>query len=264
MKMRLIVISKLLKSRIASMKPLGVVLWQGRSRLDRKPIVAIMTGLQRSKNPKTGNMLQVWILRQDIDPIQAIHTGADKSICGACPLRAREVGTLAKRDCYVRMTGPAGIYKAWKRGSYADAADVDLSSLLSGRRVRFGAYGDPAAVPVHVWARIARLCVSWTGYTHQSGHRNFDARILDYCMVSADRASQVADMPAGARSFRVLRPGDAMLPSEVYCPADAPKTKGRVTCSTCGLCRGSSPGGRNVAIAVHGAATGKQLILSIP
>jgi hypothetical protein len=66
----------------------GIVIWEGPSRLDGAPIVAIATGLARSSsNEKTGPMVQTWILRQDQAPHVAQRTGADESVCGNCPLR---------------------------------------------------------------------------------------------------------------------------------------------------------------------------------
>jgi hypothetical protein len=66
----------------------GLELWRGPSRLDGAPIVAIATGLaEPSSNPKTGPMVQTWILRADSSPQEAQRTGADASVCGDCPLR---------------------------------------------------------------------------------------------------------------------------------------------------------------------------------
>ena len=68
--------------------PKGVVLYRGPSKLDGEPIVCIATGLKApSKNPKTGTMVQTWILREDVAPHKAQKTGEDSSVCGDCPLR---------------------------------------------------------------------------------------------------------------------------------------------------------------------------------
>jgi hypothetical protein len=49
----------------------GLVLWRGASLLDGAPIVAIVTGLAAgSSNRKTGDMLQTWILREDMAPTE--------------------------------------------------------------------------------------------------------------------------------------------------------------------------------------------------
>jgi hypothetical protein len=70
-------------------KPNGVILYRGPSLLDGKRIVVVATGLaRRSKNPKTGNLVQTYILAdQGEDPIRAWLNGGDESICGTCPPR---------------------------------------------------------------------------------------------------------------------------------------------------------------------------------
>ena len=60
----------------------GFIIYEGRSAIDRAPIVVILTGLKPSKNSKTGAMLQTWILRADMHPLEALRTGADRAICG--------------------------------------------------------------------------------------------------------------------------------------------------------------------------------------
>ena len=55
-------------------KPLGLILWQGPSEFTGDPVALIATGFRRpSRNDKTGPMIQTWILRRDIHPIQAIN-----------------------------------------------------------------------------------------------------------------------------------------------------------------------------------------------
>ena len=57
----------------------GVVLYEGISSIDQKPIVAIAT--LKTSNTKTGNLIQTWIMRQDINPMQAIKSNEDYSVC---------------------------------------------------------------------------------------------------------------------------------------------------------------------------------------
>src|SRR4249920_2581675 len=111
--------------------------------LDGAPIVAI--ALTASTNRKTGNMVQTYILRDDIAPLAALKTGDDASICGNCKHRPILGGA-----CYVFVgQGPTVVYKTLARGGYPQAADI--AALGAGRMVRLGTYGDPAAVPVAVW-----------------------------------------------------------------------------------------------------------------
>ena len=62
----------------------GVILWEGTSQLDGvTPIVAIMTGITRkSKNDKTLDLKQIWIIRSDKAPNLAATDNTDGGICG--------------------------------------------------------------------------------------------------------------------------------------------------------------------------------------
>jgi hypothetical protein len=83
----------------------GLVLYRGPSMIDGQPIVCIATGLAtKSTNEKTGDLIQTWILRDDIAPIDAANTGADVSICGDCPHRGQVIdGKNVNRTCYVTL-----------------------------------------------------------------------------------------------------------------------------------------------------------------
>lgn len=222
-------------------QPLGYVLYQGPSVLDGQPIVAIAT--MHTKNEKTGNMVQCWILRADMSPQTASKGQFDISVCGHCPQR-RSLGGA----CYVTlMHGPSAVYRSWKRGNYS--ADWD-SSTFANLMIRLGAYGDPAAVPFEVWERVMLRAAGGTGYTHQLRHPAFDARLLDYVMVSADTPRQAMQLHArGIRTFRVKTADGTRLPGEVEC---LNSTKG-LTCAACGLCSGAKKLAPSVVIDVHGS-----------
>ena len=116
----------------------GYVLQRSISPIDNAPIVVIAT--MESSNRKTGNMVQVWILRDDINPVEALNTGADVSICGDCPHRKQSDGS---RSCYVNVgQAPNSVWKSYKAGKYGEFKDLNLSSLHN-RKIRWGAYGDP-------------------------------------------------------------------------------------------------------------------------
>jgi hypothetical protein len=124
-------------------KPQGVILYRGPSLIDGTPIVCVATGLARkSKNPKTGKLIQTYILADDSQtPVEAWKSGGDKAICGQCPHR----GTT----CYVDVTkGPLSVYRAVQRGTYPQFDPKLHARLFRGRVVRLGSYGDPAAVPL--------------------------------------------------------------------------------------------------------------------
>ena len=229
-----------------------VEVWRGPSRIDGAPIVVLVTGLKGSTNAKTGSMVQSYILRADVAPLEALRTGADVSICGGCPLRPVSAdGTTWKgRACYVNVAqGPRSLWAAWDRGNVPQVSFSDLGKLVDGRMVRLGSYGDPAAVPLAVWKAYTATAKGWTGYTHQA--RSAKLRdVLKFCQVSADsEADAIEARRAGIGSFRVLRADEKPLPFEIVCPAS--EEAGKVTtCAECRLCSGWQ--GASVVIAAHG------------
>lgn len=222
----------------------GFVLYEGPSVLDGKPIVVIAT--MKTANKKTGQMVQTWILRSDMHPLSALESRADESICGGC-IHRRSIGGA----CYVNVgQAPAAVYKAYKAGSYSHTWD---SRTFQGKPMRMGAYGDPAAVPFHIWESAVSLTAGHTGYTHQIGHKNFDQALTELCMVSADtpKAASLAHSK-GHRTFRVKPPEAPLLVGEIVCLADSQG----ITCADCKLCdgKGDKP---SIAIDVHGSLSSR-------
>jgi len=235
----------------------GVILYEGPSQLDGAPIVVIATGLKQvSTNAKTGAMVQTYILRSDIPPMDAVKVGADESICGGC--RHRGDGTGKQRSCYVTlMHGPRGVYAAYKRGSYPKA-EGRLSDYFKGRMVRLGTYGDPMAVLSNVWNLVLAQAKGWTGYTHQWRLPNRDPDWAKLCMASVDTEAEMHEAHAlGYRTFRVTPlPHQNIRGVEVVCPASDEAGK-RTTCEQCRACMGTSGKARaSIQIAAHG--TGKR------
>lgn len=226
-------------------KPTGYVLYEGPSMLDGAPIVAIAT--MSTSNAKTGDMVQTWVIRSDVSPLAAIDTQADASVCGGCPQR-RSIGGA----CYVNVgQAPMAVFKAYKRGVYS----YDWNpSTFTGRKVRLGAYGDPAAVPADVWASVLDRAESWTGYTHQIAHKNFQHELLKWVMVSADTPKQAAASHSkGLRTFRVKTEDSPLLPGEIECLSES---KG-MSCADCGLCNGAKAAAPSVVINVHGSLSSR-------
>lgn len=225
------------------MNATGITLYEGPSMLDGKPVIAVLT--LHSSNRKTGDMAQIWILRQDVSPTDAVKGGEDASVCGSCIHRHHTGGA-----CYVvPFQAPQGIWKRQKEGRYPPM-DGKLKRRLKGRAIRLGAYGDPAAVPVSVWKPLVDIAGLVTGYTHQADHPNFDPRLLDFCMVSAD--SEIggdAHRMHGRRTFRVKSEGEPVMSDEVVCPASY---KDDIQCIDCGLCSGANQKGPSVVIDAHG------------
>ena len=240
-----------------SKKTNGVILYQGASMIDGKPIVVIATGLNdASTNRKTGGMIQTHILRADVSPVDAVKTGADASICGDCKHRGN--GDGKGRTCYVNYgQAQQSVYRGYLRGIYPVASAADYKRM-SGRLIRFGSYGDPAAAPVQIWRELKAIAAGTTGYTHQ--WRSNPAGFAELVMASADTPAEALDAHAlGFRTFRVAMPSDpAKLAGESRCPASAEAGK-KLQCDTCLACHGlKRANGRttrgSIVIQAHGGS----------
>lgn len=235
-------------------KPNGVILWQGYSQLDGKtPVVCILTGLTRkSRNGKTGAMLQTYILRADMSPTRAVLDRQDGGICGGCVHRLEP--KTGHRTCYVNVwQGPLMVARAFQRGNYPTVDQRALAALVRDRSVRFGAYGDPAAVPVSVWQFLADNAGGYTGYTHQWRSPKF-AAFAGLVQASCETMDDVRlARSKGFRGAFLVVPSHAsgaVIPrGAVLCPASIEAGK-RTTCERCGLCNGKN--GALVAIHAHG------------
>ena len=210
----------------------GAVIWEGNSPIDGAPIVAIV--VWHSRNAKTGDMSQTFILRSDMKPTDGLANGEDASICGDCKHRG---SVDSPRTCYVEVGKSVNaVYKCYAAGNYPTVSPGDASSILRGRAVRLGAYGDPAMVPASVWDSLVSRASGYTGYTHQwrtaSSHRHL-------CMASVDSPAEHLEAQAqGWRTFRVRKESEEILPGEAVCPASA-EGGNRTTCDRCRLCSGA-------------------------
>jgi hypothetical protein len=232
----------------------SVILYRGPSMLDGKPIVMVATGLARSsRNTKTGgDLIQTWILRDDVAPVDAIKSGADASICGDCPHRGAVVdGKVIGRSCYVLVhNAPRSVWSAVHRGVYPTVEPDAGALLLAGRGVRLGAYGDPAAVPFAVWEQLLTHVSFVTGYTHQWRSH---PELSRYCMASCDSVGDRVHAKAlGFRTFRVAARGEAAQEREIVCPASA-EAGHKTSCDKCRACGGLTAKAKvDVVIAAHG------------
>lgn len=233
----------------------GAIIWEGPSQIDGAPILVVATGIKgASRNSKTGALIQTWILRSDIHPSEAVHSGADESICGDCQHRGDIVdGKNVNRSCYVTIwQAPANVWRTAQRGVYP-RVNNSVSDLFAGRNVRLGAYGDPAAVPFHVWEQALTKAARGTGYTHQ--WKTCDSRFARYCMASADSLEEAKEAQAmGYRTFRVGTVAESLVKgSEFLCPASHEAGR-KVDCAACLACGGTNaPNKSHVFIPAHGA-----------
>jgi len=227
----------------------GYILYKGASVLNDAPIVAILT--TKSNNIKTGNTPQIWILSDQLSPVDASYQKLDDSVCGNCPLKQNIGGA-----CYVNLgQAPRAVYDGYKRGIYKDITKANkypkrLIELLNSKPVRFGAYGDPAAVPYEIWAKTLEYAKSGhTAYTHQFNHKQFDKRMMNFCMVSTETLKGTLKAQELGRTFRVGNEGGQILPNEIECPSDSEG----IQCIDCRLCDGNMGDSvQNIVIRSHG------------
>jgi hypothetical protein len=236
----------------------SAIIYKGPSLLDGSTIVVV--AVISNRNKKTGDMLQTYIMRADVDPRDANKSGADYSICGTCPHRGTPTddpnAKQAKgRSCYVLLgQGPLIVWRMLERNGYANGTTPEYRRALgAGRMVRIGTYGDGAAVPVHIWQELTEQARGFTAYSHQSETQGAAYAPAIY-MRSVETLSQAqAAWAQGERTFRVVKSAaDIVAGSEILCPASKEAGK-RTTCETCGLCAGASIKAKSIAIPAHGA-----------
>ena len=232
----------------------SAVFYEGPSPVNGRDVVAIATGLgSPSENPKTGEMVQVFILDAEVAPNDAQKLGLDESTCGDCALRPL-LAKDPKSSCYVlTFQSPLAVWGAFKRGAYPVMTPAEVGALAKrkNRPIRLGSWGDPAMIPFEVIADLLDASeTGHTGYTHQWARDWFDQRYLSVLMASVDDESQLADLPNDARYFRVAT-NDTPNDGEVTCPATVKNSDGNplTTCARCKLCAGSNKSARNIVTA---------------
>lgn len=207
------------------------VVWEGRSTWNQEPIVVIATGLKAATdggtNPKTGPLLQVYILPATGDPMERVRAGDDEAVCGDCVHRPKG-GELA--DCYVSVQwAPRHLMTAYRKGQLRRAPE----SLFRGAYVRLGAWGDPAMVPGEVWSTVEDEAALVIGYTQQ--WRHLDVGAWGFLMASVEDEDAAKEAwSIGWRTFRTVYTGDRVFANERECHA----TKDHVSCMACGGCFG--------------------------
>lgn len=249
---------KALKAKVKSLfnrKATGAIIWEGASPQDGQPIAAIVTGLNRpSANEKTGDMLQIWIIRTDIAPHEAVKSGADKSVCGNCTHRRGHGGL---KDCYViPHQAPNAVYKNYKAGKYPRLERRKDFNIFDNMLVRFGAYGDPAFIPLHIVRNIVKRAAGHTGYTHQGLNPRIENRTKysAYFHASADSPKHAKLLQRdGWSTFETVYTTNKSLINGTLCAAES---KG-LSCELCQACNGQSK--LNIFVHAHGSQSQKHI-----
>ena len=229
----------------------GNTIYNGPSQLNGNAIKSVITGTKtESKNVKTGDMAQMWIMVAEERPTDAAKTGADSAVCGECPHRPLLAKINGVAPCYVNLgQAPNGVY----RSEYPNGVPTIKKPL------RLGAYGEPTALPFELVRDAVNNADGHTGYTHQ--WRTCDPRFKTLLMASVDSIEEQIEAQAqGWRTFRVRKNSNSdrrlashlrkTLANEISCPAS--KEAGfRTQCADCRLCAGTSRDAKNIVINAH-------------
>jgi len=233
--------------------PSTLVLWTGPSALDATPILIVAHRVNApSTNDKTGDMVQVSIMRADMSPVDAWRDGRDGAVCpAACVHRSKSRG--GNGTCYVNK---ARLSSAWRAArKLADAGRVGVpAGMFAGAVVRVGMEGDPSAAPLHVWEAVLAGSKRHTGYT--AAWRTLPAAWSRLFMASCASPDDVRD--AQAAGWRPFTASASSADDAAYaaaglrvCLSDAAD----VPCVDCGGCDGNSRGSKRAGyyLAQHGA-----------
>ena len=235
-----------------SRKVAGLILYRGESMIGGGDIVCVAT--LKTNNRKTGAMVQVWILPDSgLSPLRAVQSGENSAACGTCPLQGTYDGArIVNRVCYVNLgQAPDAVHRGLQRGIYPVFDTQSHAHLLRGRKIRLGAYGDPAALPDALLRYLVETSSGWTGYSHQlfwlAPERA--SYLASFLMVSCHNPAQHKEtLRRGWRPFTAIRKDEAPPAESIECPA---YTRG-VSCDRCGLCRGTTSKARPVYVVAHG------------
>ena len=200
-----------------------------------------------SWNRKLGDMMQIWIL-----PTLGTDATYQTDVCGNCPLIPKAAG--GNGGCYVDRRSLATLWGQIQRGEVPPwQGDTEL---FRGRKVRFGAWGDPTLLPLPIVERIVGACDGHTGYTHFWRMPQFQ-EYRKYFMASVHSAREAHEAhEMGWRYYLVSRkpiPTGELPMKTITCPNE----RIGVTCEKCPTpCDGSGGKMRLVSISAspHGGA----------
>lgn len=211
-----------------------------------KTIIAIATS--ESVNAKTGSGVQIWILDARMHPVESRRGGHDaENQCKGCPL-------ASENGCYVNANPLSAIWRKYTAGGYSmlRLGSPEFDSLFAGQYVRFGAYGNPSALPILLIEYIAGLASRFTGYFHD-WHQMPASKARAYgrfLMASCETSNWQQAQALGLRTFTTCSDPVDIKGAGMECLADA---KG-MQCKECGLCDGTARARKlpSVWIRVHG------------
>jgi hypothetical protein len=172
----------------------------------------------------------------------------DRLICGSCVHRGHEENGRhgVERTCYVNPgQAPQGVWKSWKAGNYPLLRSLEC---FVGRKVRFGAYGDPTHLPLSLALAIAGVASGHTGYTHQWRKPSLQGW-KTLLMASVDSVAEL--VIARSMGWSTFRVGSEASVGESLCES----TRVGTPCAVCQLCAGNRNGLESVHIPPHGSGS---------
>ena len=218
------------------------------SKYNGKRIKVVAQCLERkSKNAKTGDMIQIGIIPDTKKSMfDIVNNGFDESTCGDCPLRpihAKALKAKGLKPCYVNVHKSIN---SVHRSTIGKATDKNLERLdkekAKGRPIRWGNWGDPALVSKALVQRVNAGAKGSTGYTHQHKKpwarwaKRFFMASIDVAPNSLKEAKKA--WAKGWRTFRLVRSIEELdHKSEILCPASK-EAGNKTTCAKCLLCDG--------------------------
>ena len=192
-------------------------------------------------------MIQIWIMLEKTNPVAAVASGLDAvTICQGCPF-------ASGNGCYVNVgQAPLAIYKSHGRG-LPTLSPKDYAKAFSGRKVRFGAYGNPTLIPISIVKSIAKASDGWTGYFHNwKGMPKAKREAYNQYFMASTETQSSFDL-AQSLQMRVFHVSPVQPENTVECLSDS---RG-LTCAQCQLCQGWNKPAKSVWINPHGSTVRK-------
>ena len=230
----------------------GLILFKGKSLINNKKIVVIVTGLNaKTLNEKTGDMIQTWILYDGLEPHKAFKIREyGSSVCGDCPHAGYN-----NNSCYVKwFHAPLNVYRAYKNNRY-DYFNGDYE-IFRNKSIRFGSCGDPSLIPLYMVKKMIDVCKNHTGYTHQ-WKNEFAIRFKGLFMASVDSFDEYLKANSlGFKCFYVKHESIEDPKNFIHCPASIERDQ-KTSCNLCNMCNGDKA---DIVINAHGNTKNRVLL----
>ena len=222
------------------MKPNGFIIHEGSKNGEKYAVIATL----KTSNRKTGNMIQLWIILSDHSPVDGVKSGLDAlTICTGCKF-------ASGNGCYVNVgQAPLQIWKSYKANKYPKLDPFLYDNVFNGRKVRFGAYGNPSLIPLSIIKMITEVCDGWTGYFHdwQQMSKQKAQAYGQYFMASTETNDSVRR--AKEKNLRFFHVSPEQPKDTIECLSDS---RG-LSCDLCQLCKGNRIGAKSIWINPHGS-----------